>query len=141
MDNSCVSAKDVKMVSDTFEIVQFSSSPIDQLKIYRIGKFSTSRCKPRPLKLQFVSSNHPTEFLTATRKASATLKQQQILKDVVFAEDRTKMQQEQYRSLKLNLQERLNQGEQNLMIRHINGTPTIVPTHQGVVKPQESHIN
>lgn len=141
IDNFYNYNKDSELVSTIFNAIQPSNSPFDQLKFFRIGKFSTSRPKPRPLKLQFASANLATEFLRAARSASETLKEHQTLRSMIFAPDRTKNQQDQYRSLKSALKRRQDQGELNLIIRYINGTPTIVPVHPDVVNSRGPNSN
>lgn len=141
INNTYNLANDNLMISEFFKIINFSFSPLESLKIFRVGKFSTSRPKPRPLKLQFTSSNLASEFLNSARKATAALKLDETFSNVTFTADRTRLQQDQYRALKSTLKERQDQGETNLIIRHVNGTPTIVPFHPSVNNLQQLHNN
>lgn len=68
----------------------------------------------------------PMEFLIATKKAKIQLTAKPDFRSIIFA-DHTRMQQDLYKKLEFILQEKVNQGENNLTIRHVNGTPAIVP--------------
>lgn len=99
----------------------------NDVRSFRIGNFSTSRPNPRPVKIICRSTDQATAILTSSKAIRQELINSPQFKGVVFASDRTRIQQEAYRKLKLELQNRKLKGETNPHIKYINGQPKIVP--------------
>lgn len=119
-------ANDKESILKIYNILALSDLLFEDIKFFRLGIFSTSRPKPRPIKLQFGSPIQAAQFLAAARKVKTTLNAVPEFKNVVFSTDQTPLQQQHYRNFKATLLERVSQGETNLAIRRMKGTPTIV---------------
>lgn len=88
----------------------------DPIKISRIGKYNSE--KSRPLKVCFGSHE--------TAKVILRNKNQENCGSVKIYSDQTKHQQAYMKDLKKQLQQRTDNGESNLTIKYIKGTPQIV---------------
>lgn len=104
------------------------NSSFDNIKIWRIGKFSTIQTKHRPLKVIFSNDTVPSQIRTAfvTLKKSAHLPPE--FAELSIAPDRTRNQQTEYQRAKQELIARIAQGEKNLKIAYRLGFPTIITT-------------
>lgn len=96
---------------------------VDSLKISRIGKFSQARPDPRPVKIICETQVQASSILSAAR--SLRLTNSPILQRLSFVPDRTMRQQQAFRDQKLIMDERIKNGETDLVIRYIKGIPTI----------------
>lgn len=92
---------------------------MEELKINRIGRTTTG--KVRPLKIRFPSA---ADVKKVIQKVS-DLKKIDTLSSMSYSYDRTPKQREQYRTIKMELLRRSEDGEVGLKIRHINGIPKI----------------
>lgn len=89
-------------------------------KVSRIG--NSSENKRRPLKVTFQSESDVLSVIRATVK----LRGANDYRNVFISFDRTPKQLSQYKVVKEQLDLRKAAGEQNLKIRYVSGTPTIV---------------
>ena len=88
----------------------------------RLGKWdSTNTNLARPIKLRFQEAAIATNFM----KASKNLKMMDQWRSLSIARDNTPKQREMYRSVKAELNSRINKGETNLKIIYKNGVPVI----------------
>lgn len=103
------------------------SLPAD-VKMIRLGR--TIGKNPRPLKVIFSSKNTSQQFikdfLTGMRSRAAT--DPPLLVSVV--RDRTLMERQQVRQVYADLEQRRKNGENNIMVRHFNGVPSIVQANK-----------
>lgn len=90
-------------------------SNYDNVKVCRLGKPTSGIC--RPLRITLPSPDLVIAVLKATSKYSGPYK---------FSNDRTIMQREHLRTLRSQLDMRVQSGETNLTIRYVNGVPKIV---------------
>lgn len=111
-----------------FFLSKTQKTNINNFGFLRIGKFLTARPNPRPLKILCRSPEQAMMVLTAAKNLRNILNSSPTYNKATFTMERTRRQQEIYQQLKQQLQTRLQQGETNLIIRHINGTPKIVTT-------------
>lgn len=102
---------DVDQVNDVLEQIDPSAvaCPDD---VTRFGK--STQNKPRPIKITF----RKTEMAKMVLRKSSTLKGTKF-SNIIISNDRTPAQQEYYRNLKIELTERINNGE-NLTIKYLN---------------------
>lgn len=99
------------------------STDINPISLFRLGKYDPSKPRPRPIKVKL-----PRDELVGTLlKNTKNLKTNKDFSNIVIASDRTPRQQEHYRSVRMELQQRLNNGETNLTIKYVKGIPSIVP--------------
>lgn len=91
--------------------------PLSARSIYRLGK-SGSNSQPRPLKVSFDSENDARSLLRNKRFLSTH--------NFRARSDQTLSQRTYLRDLQAQLDDRKKQGENNLTIKYIAGTPTIV---------------
>lgn len=93
------------------------------LKPIRLGKYDpTKQDRRRPIKITLSSE----EDVVSVLRASKSLKTTDPWKNIFISRDRTKMQNELYKSVRNELHERLSNGEQNLIIKYKDGIPNIV---------------
>jgi hypothetical protein len=88
--------------------------------VVRLGK--SSGRKPAPLKLRL---NHSDSARSCLRKQSVLLGKDVYAK-IVIREDRTPRQMQYLKSLREELNQRINSGETNLTIKYINRVPQII---------------
>lgn len=91
------------------------------INIFRIGQFGNQvLTKPRPLKLIFESEEKKLHVVRKYRltKRSGTQQQKQALGRISIVPDRTLREREEYKILKIELEERTNNGEENLVINN-----------------------
>lgn len=89
---------------------------------FRLGKYDPSRPKPRPIKVKLSSE----ELLYSCLKNGKKLKSHTDFSQIIISNDRTPLQQEEYRSRRAELQQRINNGETDIKIKYIKGIPKIV---------------
>lgn len=94
-------------------------------KPIRLGKFDANRTKPRPIKITLSTTNNAHDIIHNAHK----LKSQRELNSVRVSLDKTPKQQEYYRKLKAELSKRTSDGENNLRIKYIRGSPQIVSSN------------
>jgi hypothetical protein len=85
------------------------------LKCFRLGKMFNN--KPRPVKVVFKQPNHASEIFKNMSKLPQNCK---------VYRDQTVLQRNHFMKLKEELHARVQNGEKNLMIKYIRGTPKIV---------------
>lgn len=106
-------ADDKKFVDKLLQPVQLNSGPT---KIVRVGKLVDN--KNRPLKVSFKDEQSVKDIL----KLSKTLKS----RNIIIRADLTLQQQQHLRGLRTELESRKTSGENNLIIKYINGVPAII---------------
>lgn len=84
------------------------------IKIMRLGKYIPN--KSRPLKVCFDNINSPKNLLRNKAK---------LTHPITIYSDQTPTQKQYLQSLKEELNKRMQNGEQNLVIKYIKGMPTI----------------
>lgn len=95
----------------------------DNIKINKIGKFSKN--KVRPTKVTFKTITQVSSFLDSFAKAN--LKENNgTFSNVGISRDRTERERRLLSSLREQIQQRTQEGEQNLTIKFKNGVPAIV---------------
>lgn len=90
---------------------------IDNINVKRVGKFSVARSNPRPLKLFCRNREEAVEILKSTKIA----KNHPDLRDLVFAPDRTRIQQESCKEVKRMLT--ADSTMEKLILKSIMSTP------------------
>lgn len=109
-------AADVSNVKDLLNKITPESN-FDSIKVFRVGKSHNN--KPAPVKVILASRNDVLNIL----------KNKKILKETndkrTISTDQTKMQQEYLKKVKTELNNRKQNGEENIYIKYVNGIPTI----------------
>lgn len=90
--------------------------------IFRLGRPPSTSIKPRPLKICFSDQKNVFDIFSTQNK----LKSNSSWKDLRFSSDQTKQQQEYMSQLRQELLNRKSNGEPDLTIKYIKGTPTII---------------
>lgn len=131
-------ANDLVKVQDIFEIIAPGLVSPTLYKVKRIGFYSQSAMKPRPLKVIFHDQQLPTIIRESFFKTRNQLTPE--FKNITIAPDRTKTQQYDYQRAKRELEERTVKGETNLVIHYHLGIPTITKK-KGERGPHDSNVN
>lgn len=95
-------------------------------KIIRIGKYNPT--KSRKIKVCYATQEHAKQLLRNKKKLPGSIK---------MYSDQTPAQQNYLQSLKAELTRRTSDGESDLTIKYIKGTPTIVSMSQKNSMPQQ----
>lgn len=140
-NNKYVLEKDEQFISDFFNYISTQSELLYDFSLSRVGKFSIARENPRPLKLFLKSLEHATNIIKLAKTSKENLKLSPLFKDTITTADTTKMQQQQFKELKIALINRMDNGETNIAIRYIQGFPKIVKIHQTVPDPIPASSN
>lgn len=111
---------DKNEVADIIHIIKPNVITSD-IKPIRLGKYSPQ--KKRPIKIKLNSEQEVVDIIRNAKKISNS----RYHKKISISFDRTPKQQDLYRKIKYELQERLGSGETNLIIRYRNNVPVIVP--------------
>lgn len=90
--------------------------------VRRLGKYDAGRSTPRPVKVTLASS----EQVFALLKKSGSLKENDMYKHIYLATDQTPRQIQYYKKIKMELNRRIEDGEENIKIKHVNGVPKII---------------
>lgn len=108
--------------------VALTTSLLDKLNIsenniqpQRLGKFDASKENSRPIKLSLQSPDTVHQIIKNFKK----LKTSNVFSSITISFDRTPKQIEYYKLIKNNLNERLKNGENNLVIKYKHGIPVI----------------
>lgn len=136
VDGVSVNSSDINAASDIFNIVSPGSLSPNCFKCSRVGFLSQVATKPRPLKLIFEEYHLPNKLRREFLKNRNLLPP--ALGTIVVAPDRTKAQQAVYQSVRKELAERLEAGEENLVIAYRHGTPIIVTSRPRVIVSQNN---
>lgn len=96
--------------------------PLNNIKLFRLGKFDTTKANSRPVKLVLEDEGSVHKIIQNAKK----LKDHPIFKNISVSYDRTPRQIQLFRSVKSELDRRVAEGETNLKIKHVNGKPQIV---------------
>jgi len=107
---------DIEQLKLIFNEMELNIEPI---KCFRLGNPST---RTRPLKITFNDAKNVFDILRAQSKVRSSNE----FKEIRFSSDRTIKQRELMSKLRLELETRRNNGEQNIIIKYIRGNPTIV---------------
>lgn len=96
------------------------------VKPIRLGKFDPTREKSsRPIRMRLSSSECVPVILRKFKKLKSSGK----FKQLSLSPDRTPQQVSVYKSVKMELERRLSDGETNLRIKYFNGLPTIIQSN------------
>lgn len=113
-------AADTVTVVDILRVVDISS---DRISPIRLGKFdSTKQNRKRPIKITLPSWD---DVITALRR-NGRLKDSEKYKSIFLSKDRTPFQTSLYKTLKVQLSQRLAAGETGIAIKYVRDIPTIV---------------
>lgn len=93
------------------------------VKLHRLGRFNPSAPSPRPVKVALGSEDD----VHAVIRSCNRLRNNPEYSRIAVSYDRTPRQLADYRNLKVQLNERIGNGESNLKIKYIRGAPKIVP--------------
>ncbi|KAJ3650319.1 hypothetical protein Zmor_022014 [Zophobas morio] len=113
--------KDVAVVSEILKIVKANNEP-QTSQIKRLGRYNKNNARSRPIKICLNSRNDVLDVI----KNAKCLKDNPNFSNITLSFDRTKKQIDFYKQVKLELKDRLNNGEKDLKIRYVNGIPKIV---------------
>lgn len=133
MIQESVDCDDVNTANDILELIDLSAVVCPD-EVFRIGNFIPE--KDRPLKLTFKR----VEMAKLVLRKSPILKKTKFSK-IILSSDKTRLQQQYYRNLKNELTERINNGENNIMIKYINNIPNIVEKKAHVHYSQNQNLN
>ncbi|KAJ8676799.1 hypothetical protein QAD02_012586 [Eretmocerus hayati] len=97
------------------------------LSISRIGNPLNNKIRPTVVTF----SNNQDPHLNMKNR-------EKIPGKTIIGFDKTKSQQAQYKKVSASLKTRLNNGEKDLTIRYIKGTPTIVPAGQSILNQHQN---
>ncbi|KAJ8665612.1 hypothetical protein QAD02_007274 [Eretmocerus hayati] len=96
------------------DILGHTSVNMDNMKVLRIGNQVGS--EPRPLLITLTQQDVMRLLKNKNRTG----------KNYLVTDDRTRLQQNQYKNAANRLLKRTQGGERNLMIRYINNSPTVI---------------
>lgn len=119
LNDSINASSDATSIQNILDFLNLKSKPNS---VTRLGKPSSNTTKPRPIKLHFSDQKDIFELFSYQNK----LKSNPTWKDLRFSSDRTKQQQEYMSHLRQELLNRQSNGEQDLIIKYIKGTPKII---------------
>uniref|UniRef100_A0A2S2P2P4 Uncharacterized protein n=1 Tax=Schizaphis graminum TaxID=13262 RepID=A0A2S2P2P4_SCHGA len=120
LNDSSKSSSDSTTIQSILDFLNLKTKPNS---VTRLGKPSSSNTtKPRPVKLRFSDQKDIFELFSYQNK----LKSNSTWKDLRFSSDRTKQQQEHMSHHRQELHNRQSNGEQDLIIKYIKGTPKII---------------
>jgi hypothetical protein len=111
--------EDVGIANDILKVIN-TSLAVSPENVVRLGK--SSGRKPAPLKLRLNNSDSARSCL---RKQSVLLGKDVYAK-IVIREDKTPRQMQYLKSLREELNQRINSGVTNLTIKYINRVPQII---------------
>lgn len=120
-----VASSDCRIVADNEDInsmlkfLNFPHEKLSEIKVIRIGKFSEG--KVRPVKIVMPCEDNVRNIIKVAKNLRNTK-----YKNVSLGYDRTPTQNQCYRDLKKSLDERIKNGERNIGIKFVNGSPKIV---------------
>lgn len=112
------SADDVTAANDILECID-PIAVVTPEDVTRIGKPSGN--KPRPLKLSFKR----VDMAKLVLRKSSSLKNNENFSRIFVSSDKTRAQQEFFRSVQAELNERKNKGEKHLRIKYVTNIPVI----------------
>lgn len=95
---------------------------IDNITLSRLGKYDPNRSKPRLIKVTLSDPALVHNILTKAKK----LKDNPSYSHIRIFSDKTPKQVEYCRALQVELRRRQSEGESDIAIRYIRGTPKIV---------------
>lgn len=115
-------------LSSVNSLLSLLSSSIDphNIKIRRLSTFSTSQLKPRPIKVSFPHEFYASQIRDSFLKLRKQSQLPATIAQISLAPDRTKQQQSNYQQIKKEFQTRLQNGETNIRIMYLHGSPAIV---------------
>ncbi|CAI6374024.1 unnamed protein product [Macrosiphum euphorbiae] len=104
------------------KIFEFLGLQIKPTSISRLGSRSSTASKPRPIKLTLSDQKEVFSIFAAQNK----LKTHQAWTNLRFSSDRTKAQRDFMIHLRNELLRRRENGEPELIIKYVKGTPAII---------------
>nr|CAI5829945.1 unnamed protein product [Callosobruchus analis] len=109
--------------NDINELLHFISEDVPKSNLsHRLGTFNLNREKPRPIKVSLPDESAVLKVIRNCKK----LKNSDKYKHISISFDKTPRQIGFYQDLKNQLIVRQNNGESNLKIKYVQGTPKIV---------------
>ena len=90
----------------------------------RLGRYNTANTRPRPIKITLSNEFQVHSII----KNAHNLKKNARLSGISIAFDRTPKQQAHYKDVRTELQRRTASGENNLIIKYVQGLPKIIQT-------------
>lgn len=96
---------------------------LGEVKPIRLGKYDPSRTSPRPIKIKLQNEGLVHDLIRNAKK----LKDSAQFKGVRISLDRTPRQIAAYKSVKAELDKKIANGNSNLKIKYVGGSPKIVP--------------
>lgn len=102
---------------------------VTDLDCFRLGKYDVNRSRPRPIKIHFKDEQQAKKILQTVRTKTAQIQNDRQLKNVGVSIDRTPLQLSYLQSVKNDLRQRINNGEDNIRIKFIQGVPQIVKSN------------
>lgn len=124
-NNSNMHEADVTILKSLFSNLCTTKS-IGTIQTWRLGVFSSSRSKPRPIKVRLpfdICSSQIRQSFMEMKKLSQLPPE---FTHLSLAPDRTKYQQLEYQRVKKELQSRIQQGETDIRIVYRMEAPIIV---------------
>lgn len=115
---------DFKEVTSLFTIL-IPNKCFDDIKVWRIGKFSSTQTKPRPLKIILPNDSISSQLRTTFLKLKRSPHPPTQFATLSLTPDRTKFQQLEYQRVKRELISRNSRGEKNIKITCRLGAPII----------------
>lgn len=121
IDNDARRIKDLETVKTIISTLQ-PNLLMENLKLFRLGKFETTNSRNRPIKVLLNSEDDAEKLIRSSKKLSGT----ETFKNCAIYSDKTPKQWEYYKQLKDQLNQRIQSGETNLVIRYFNDVPKII---------------
>lgn len=116
---------EAKLNKDKGDVVELLKTVVPDfaprnLKLNRLGIAATD--KTRSIRITLESEHQVLNFI----RNAKNLRSSKFDKKVSLSFDRTPRQQSHYKKIRNQLRQRLEEGEDNLKIKHVNGIPKIV---------------
>ncbi|KAL3284053.1 hypothetical protein HHI36_018222 [Cryptolaemus montrouzieri] len=121
-------ARDMEAVSNIFK-----TSGIDESNLSKVIRVGRIRSKPRPIKAVLCSPQVVNDVIKHKKAL--------LSKNIKIGLDRTKMQQDQLRTVLDEMKERTGRGEENLSLKYVNDVPTVSVNNVGGVRTRLGELN
>lgn len=119
-------ADDFKLLSNTSHLLAIPLS--SDIKLIRLGRANGKN--PRPLKIVFTSKEQALKFIHDFNVSKRSHDSASHPITISVARDRTPLERQEIRRVYAEFDVRKNSGEQNILVRYRNGTPSIVSNTQ-----------
>lgn len=108
-------------VASVGDILTFLGASADGISLTRLGKYDSSRqVSKRPIRVALSSENAVTSVLRRCRNL-----RDYRLPGIALSRDKTPMQADLYKRVRMELQQRLAAGESDLYIKYTSGIPAV----------------